>query len=72
LSQTQQDWGNWISVTGTQPGGTARGAFDLTVKAWRQGLAYCYITDSGYTSLPSWLEEYAGLLRRYEDTQIPG
>jgi len=72
LSPVQRDWGNWISVAGSKPGGTAQDAFNLTVKAWQQGLVYCYITDSGYTSIPAWLEEYAGLLQVYEETHHPG
>jgi hypothetical protein len=72
LSQVQCDWGNWISVTGFKPGCTAQVAFNLTIKAWQLGLAYCYVTDSGYTSIPSWLEDYAGLLERYEETNRPG
>lgn len=71
LSQVQRDWGNWISVTGLKPGCTSQAAFDLTVKAWQQGMAYCYITDSGYTALPLWLEDYARLLRDYEDKNKP-
>ena len=71
LSQVQRDWGNWISVTGSKPGCTAQDAFNLTVKAWQLGLAYCYITDSGYAFLPSWLEDYAGLLQLYEETNKP-
>jgi hypothetical protein len=71
LSQVQRDWGNWISVAGLKPGCTAQAAFDLTVKAWQQGLTYCYITDSGYTALPLWLEDYARLLRDYEDKNKP-
>jgi hypothetical protein len=66
LSGVQRDWGNWISVTGSKPGCTAQDAFNLTVKAWQLGLAYCYITDSGYTFIPSWLEDYAGLLQLYK------
>jgi len=72
LIPVQREWGNWISVTGTKPGGTAQDAFNLTVKAWQQGLAYCYITDSGYTNIPSWLEDYAAMLERYEETNKPG
>ncbi len=71
LSQVQHDWGNWISVAGLKPGCTAQDAFNLTVKAWQQGLAYCYITDSGYTAIPSWLDDYASLLQNYEDKNKP-
>jgi hypothetical protein len=71
LSQVQYNWGNWISVTGSKTGCTAQDAFNLTVKAWQLGLAFCYINDSGYTSIPTWLEEYAGLLQHYEDTNKP-
>ena len=72
LSPVQRDWGNWISVTGTKPGCTAQDAFELTAKAWQQGLAYCYVTDSGYTAIPSWLDDYAGLLERYEQNNRLG
>lgn len=71
LSHVQRDWGNWISVTGSKPGCTAQDAFNLTVTAWQLGLAYCYVTDSGYTAIPSWLEDYASLLQCYEDTNKP-
>ena len=69
LSQVQHDWGNWISVSGIKPGYNARDAFNLTIKAWQMGLAYCYITDFGYTSIPAWLEDYADLLKHYEGTR---
>ncbi len=72
LSQIQRDWGNWISVTGIKSGCTAQDAFDLTIKAWQQGLAYCYYSDSAYAYIPSWLEEYTSLLQHYEDTYKPG
>ncbi len=67
LNKVQIDWGRRISVTGFKPEYTARDALDLTVNAWRKGLAYCYITDAtlGYNTLPPWLREYADLLRQY-------
>jgi len=71
LSKVQRDWGNWISVTGSKPGCTAQDAFKLTVQAWQLGLGYCYITDSGYTAIPSWLEDCAALLQVYEDKNKP-
>jgi hypothetical protein len=67
LSEVQRDWGNWISVTGSKPGCTPQDAYKLTVKAWQMGFAFCYITDSGYATLPSWLEAYSALIQSYED-----
>ena len=71
LSSVQRDWGYRISVSGAQPTHTAQDAFDLTVKAWEAGLAYCYITDLGYSSIPSWFDEYAGLLQPKGDANGP-
>jgi hypothetical protein len=65
LSSVQRDWGYRISVSGSQPTYSALDAFALTVKAWEAGLAYCYITDMGYSSIPSWFDEYADLLQNY-------
>ncbi len=65
LSAVQHDWGYRISVTGSNPGYTAQDAFNITNNAWQKGLAYCYICGTGYTSLPSWFEEYINLLRDY-------
>jgi hypothetical protein len=65
LSQVQRDWGYRISVTGFNPSYTAQDAYNLTVKAWQMGLAYCYISDAGYASIPSWFEEYIRLLQDY-------
>jgi hypothetical protein len=67
LSQVQRDWCYRISVTGFNPGYTAQDAYNLTVKAWQMGLAYCYISDTEYSSIPSWFEEYIRLLRYYND-----
>ena len=64
LSEVQRDWGYRISVTGSNPGYTAQDAFNLTVKAWGTGLAFCYISNTGYDSVPGWLDEYAKLLRK--------
>lgn len=66
LSLVQKDWGSRISVTGNIPGETAQDAFNLTVDTWKKGLAYCYISDTGYDSLPSWLAEYSKLLKAYK------
>jgi hypothetical protein len=66
LTAVQRDWGYRISVSGEKPTYTAQDAFDLTVKAWESGLAYCYITDFGYASVPSWFDEYADLLKPRE------
>ena len=65
LSSVQHDWGSRISVTGYNPGYTAQDAYKLTTNAWEKGLAYCYICDTGYISLPDWFEEYTLLLRDY-------
>lgn len=62
LSRIQRDRGSRISVTGNNPKLTAEDAFKLTVNAWEKGLAFCYVADSGYTSLPTWLERYANLI----------
>lgn len=71
LTQVQKDWGARISVTGNNPGETARNAFNQTVAAWKKGLAYCYFSDTGYDSLPSWLEQYAQLLQAYAPHSKP-
>jgi hypothetical protein len=63
LSQVQRDWGYRISVTGVNPVYTMQDALNLTLDARKKGLAFCYITDMGYTSLAPWFEEYAGLLQ---------
>ncbi len=67
ISKVQTDWGYRISVTGFNSKYTAQDAYNLTVNAWRKGLAYCYITNTslGYNSLPPWLSEYADLLKQY-------
>jgi Spherulation-specific family 4 len=64
LSPVQREWGSRISVTGNNPKLTAEDAFKLTVNAREKGLGYCYISNSGYTVLPSWLEEYTALLSK--------
>jgi len=66
LTTVQRDWGYRISVSGFNPGYTAQDAFDLTAKAWQSGLAYCYICDTGYVSIPSWLNDYFFLLSKYK------
>ncbi len=66
LSRVQRDLGSRISVTGSNPKLTAGDAFKLTVNAWEKGLAFCYISDSGYTSLPAWLEQYSALISNYK------
>ena len=68
LSVVQRDWGYRISVSGAKPTYTAQDAFELTVKAWQAGLAYCYITDFGYASIPPWFDEYADLLQNYKSS----
>jgi len=65
LSPVQRNWSRRISVTGSSPEYTVKDAFNLTVKAWQMGFAYCYISNTGYDSIPSWFEEYTKLLRRY-------
>lgn len=65
LSPVQQDWGYRISVTGSNPAYTAQDAYNLTTNAWRKGLPYCYISSTGYESLPDWFEEYIYLLQKY-------
>ncbi len=66
LSQVQHDWRSRISVLGSSPSHTAQDALALTIDAWQKGLAYCYIDDSGYTSIAPWFEEYVALLRNYD------
>jgi hypothetical protein len=66
LSRVQREWGSRISVTGNNPKFTAEEALELTVNAREKGLGYCYISNSGYTELPSWLEEYTALLSKNE------
>ncbi len=61
LNRLQKKWGHRISVTGFKPYYTAEDAVKFTVKAWKKGLAYCYICR-GYTSLPPWFEEYVARL----------
>lgn len=63
LNKVYKKWGNRISVTGYNPNATARNACDMTMAAWRKGLAYCYMSNVAYTGLPTWVEEYAALLR---------
>ena len=65
LTQVQKDWSSRISVTGSSPDMTALNAFNLTENAWKKGLAYCYVSDTGYDSLPSWFENYVQLIRGY-------
>jgi hypothetical protein len=65
LSPVQQDWGYRISVTGSNSTYTAQDAYNLTTNAWRKGLAYCYISNTGYESLPAWFEDYSNLLKKY-------
>lgn len=62
LTNVEREWGSRISVTGFRPEYTAQDAYRLTLRAWQQGIAYCYICRT-YTSLPPWIEEYANLLR---------
>lgn len=68
LNKLQYDWSYRISVTGFNPKHTAQDAFHLTVNAWRQGLAFCYISDDrlGYFSLPPWLDQYVDLITQYK------
>ena len=66
LSPVQHDWGYRISVTGADARYTPQDAYNLTTDAWRKGLAYCYIC-TGYTSLPSWFEEYIALLTDFRN-----
>jgi hypothetical protein len=63
LTLVQKDWASRISVTGSSPGMTAQNAFSLTENAKKKGIAYCYISDTGYDSLPSWFEKYIQLFR---------
>jgi hypothetical protein len=62
LSRVQRDWGSRISVTGSNPKLKAEDASNLTLNAWEKGLAFCYVSNSGYTSLPTWLKEYSTLI----------
>lgn len=62
LSRIQRDSGSRISVTGSNPKLTAEDASNLTLNAWEKGLAFCYVSNSGYTSLPTWLEQYSILI----------
>lgn len=66
-SPVQSENGSRISVTGFKPEYTAKDALDLTVNAWRKGMAYCYITNStlGYDKLPFWVTEYIESLKQY-------
>lgn len=63
LSPVQNGWGSRISVIGANPEYTAQDAYKLTINAWQKKLAYCYVCNMGYTSLPAWFEEYTILLR---------
>jgi hypothetical protein len=66
LTQVQKDWASRISVSGSSTGRTVQNAFNLTENAWQKGIAYCYISDTGYDSLPSWFETYVQLIRSYQ------
>ena len=37
--------------------------FSTVTTAWKKGLAYCYVSDTGYDSLPAWLKLYTELLQ---------
>jgi hypothetical protein len=65
LTQVQKDWSSRISVTGSSGDMTALNAFNLTENAWQKGIAYCYISDTGYDLMPSWFETYVQLIRGY-------
>ena len=71
LSQVQQDFGSQISVTGFRYSYTAQDAYELTIDAWKKGLAYSYINDVEYTSIAPWFEEYIALLREYQAGGAP-
>ena len=62
ISSVQRAWGNRITVTGQGLYSSPVDAAALTKDAWKKGLAYCYLC-AGYTTLPSWLEDYVALLR---------
>ncbi len=68
LNKLQLDWSYRISVTGFSSEYTSQDAFNMTVNAWRKGLAYCYITNDhvGYNSLPAWLDQYVDLIKQYK------
>ncbi len=66
LTPVQQEWGHRISITSFGPEYTLEEAVSLTQDAWSKGLAYCYISDTGYNALPSWFEEYGSRLRAHQ------
>ncbi len=57
LTSVQKKYGRQISITGLDLDHNLEVAVELTLDAWKKGLAYCYITDS-YLSLPDWFENY--------------
>lgn len=63
INKVQEEWGSRISVTGFDSEYTAGDAYRLTIDAWEKGIAYCYISNTGYSSLPTWFEEYVQSLR---------
>ena len=71
LSAVQKKWGSRIGVTGFKSTYTAQKAYDLTINAWNKGLAYCYINTNEYTKIAPWFEEYAQMLRDYQQPAPP-
>ncbi len=63
MGPVQQEWAPRITVAGARRDFTAADAVRLTVNAWRKGIAYCYISDRDYATLPSWFETYIAGLR---------
>ncbi len=63
LTETQRKFGRRISVTGLGARHTLEDAVRLTLRAWEEGLRYCYVTNS-YLSLPLWFEAYVSAIGR--------
>lgn len=62
LTPVQKEWAHRISVSGFKQTYTADDAYNLTLDAWRKGVAFAYINDVDYTSMAPWFEEYASRL----------
>jgi hypothetical protein len=58
VTPLQSDWGWRMSVIALGPEHDLGEALRLTTEAYRQGLAYCYVTTS-YLQLPPWTEQLA-------------
>lgn len=65
-SSSQQTYGSQITVCGFGGHVTLQYAIDATIDAYNKGLAYCYMCESEYQLLPSWLPQYADAIRAWQ------